>query len=109
MLYEDVYLPVDSQVVDEPVTKDFGIGILRRSGVDGWDIVGIVPRTVGVALTNTSFGSSSGETWGAGVGGNVVGLHVIIKREVSVLKNVSDEFLLEYVTRHLDDFMEVGV
>ena len=104
MLYEDIYLPVDSQIVDEAINKDFSIGSLRRMGFDGWDVVAVIPRTFGIALTNTSFGSSSGETWGAGVGGNVVGVYIVLKKEVSAQHNVSDEFLDEYVTRNLEDF-----
>ena len=30
MLYEDIYLPVDSQIVDEAINKDFSIGSLRK-------------------------------------------------------------------------------
>jgi hypothetical protein len=106
ILYETIYLPVDSQIVDEIPNKNFSIAALRRNGFYGWDIVAIIPRTFGIALTNTSFGSSSGETWGAGVGGNVVGVHVVIKKEVSAQSNVSDDFLQEYVIRNLDDFLE---
>lgn len=96
-------------MVDEPMNKDFSIGSLRVMGLEGWDVVAIIPRTIGIALTNTSFGSSSGETWGAGVGGNVAGVHVIIKKEVSAQNNVSDEYLKEYVVRNLDDLLPESV
>ncbi|MDQ1328359.1 MAG: hypothetical protein QG641_1644 [Candidatus Poribacteria bacterium] len=104
-LYESMYLPVDSKVVNETITEEFSIGSLRRLGFDGWDIVAVIPRTLGVALTNESYGSSSGTTWGAGLGGNVVGVHIVIKKELLSQSNISDDFLAEYFDRNLFDFV----
>ncbi len=104
ILYESVYLPVDSLIANEAMSEEFSISVLRQLGLDGWDVVAVIPRTIGVALTNTSFGSTSGETWGAGMGGNVAGVHLLLKREVSSQNNASDELLKWYSARNLDDF-----
>ena len=82
-LHESVYLPVDSVVTEQPLAQAFDVDPLRSLGWAGWRVVGVVPKTVGVGLTNTSFGASSGETWGAGLGGNVAGVHVLLELEVS--------------------------
>ena len=105
VLYESVYLPVDSKVADEIITENFSISSLRKLGFDGWDIVAVVPRTLGVALTNVSYGASAGRTWGAGLGGNVVGVHIVVKKEISSQNNVSDEEFWEYFDRNLTDFL----
>ncbi|MBC8274487.1 MAG: hypothetical protein H8E40_05905 [Chloroflexi bacterium] len=108
-LYEDIYLAVDSKVVDETVAQEFSIGSLRQLGLDGWDIVAVIPRTLGVALTNVSLGSSSGQTWGAGVGGNVVGVHIVVRKEVSTQsRDISADFLKDYIERNLFDFLTEG-
>ena len=103
-LYDNIYLPVDSKVVNETIAEEFSLGSLRILGLDGWDIIAVIPKTLGVALINESYGSSSGSTWGAGLGGNVVGVHIIIRKEFSLHSNVSDDFLLDYIERNLLDF-----
>jgi hypothetical protein len=104
-IYESIYLPVDSTVMKETITEEFSIGPLRRLGFEGWDIVAVIPKTLGVALTNSAWGSTSGDTWGAGLGGNVVGVHIVIKKELSVHSNISVGFLTEYVERNLFDLI----
>lgn len=103
-LYESVYIPVDSVVTDSPIASSFSIGALRNLGVDGWEIVGVVPRTIGVGLVNSSFGDTSGDTWGAGVGGNIAGVYVILKMDALAQKMIP-ESIEEYVRRNADDFM----
>jgi hypothetical protein len=102
ILFESVYLPVDSVLMQERVCDNFTLGALRRLGLDGWEIVAVAPRTLGLGLTNVSIGSSSGETWGAGIGGNIFGVHVILKLEVTK-ENCSDKLLFNYTFEHLDD------
>lgn len=89
-LYCSIHLPVNSVVLEQPVTRTFSIEPLFSLGLIGWDVVGIVPQTMGVALQNTSYGSSVGTTWGAGLGGNVIGVHVMLRKALS-LGNVNDE------------------
>jgi hypothetical protein len=104
-LYESVYLDVDSRVVDDLVCHGFSLGLLHKLGLEGWEIMSVVPRTVGIALTNHSYGASLGETWGAGVGGNVVGVHVLI-RLTATPTSCPDRMLFDYVLRHLDTLGE---
>ena len=103
-LYDTVYAPVDSIVNGDTLHDEFSIGLLRRLGLQGWEVVGIVPRTFGVGLTNRAVGSTFGETWGAGLGGNVMGGHIMIKMDVSK-QNLSDAFLSDYIMRYIDDFL----
>lgn len=99
-LYESVYLDVDSRVVDEVVCQGFSLGLLHKLGIEGWEVVSAIPRTVGIALTNRSYGSTAGESWGAGVGGNVVGVYAVV-RLAATTANCSDRMLFDYVLRHL--------
>lgn len=102
--YQSIYLPVDSTVVKEKTVSEFSVKALRPLGLNGWDIVGIVPKTLGLGLENSSFGSTMGTTWGAGVGGNVVGVYVLLKKEISATRNFSDEFLEEYISENISEF-----
>lgn len=105
--YETLYVPVDSVVTDTPLTEEFSIGLLRKLGLSGWEVVGIIPRTIGVALTNRLIGptpGSSPETWGAGLGGNVAGVHIVLKMKLST-KNASDEFMMNYIDKNIDAFL----
>ena len=36
-------------------------------------MVAAIPKTLGLGLSNSSFGSTFGTTWGGGMGGNVLG------------------------------------
>jgi hypothetical protein len=75
-LYESIYVPVDSEVNGEALAGEFDLLQIQTLGWQGWDVVGVVPRTAGVGLFNTSAGSKS---WGAGMGGNVAGVHVLLR------------------------------
>lgn len=98
-LYRSTYVPVDS-IVENETTGTFDIAELRVHGMSGWEVVGVLPRTIGVGLTNKSYGSTSGETWGAGLGGNVLGAYVLLRFPVtpdSLAQSTElvDEFLAE--------------
>jgi hypothetical protein len=75
-LYESIYVPVDSVVNDESLANDFDLLQIQTLGWQGWDVVGVVPRTVGVGLVNVGGGSKA---WGAGMGGNVAGVHILLR------------------------------
>ncbi len=87
-LFQRIYCPVDSRVHDEDLADGFYLEDMEELGADGWQIVGIVPRTIGVGLKNTSYGNTSGTTWGAGMGGNVAGVYVLLQLNVT-LANVN--------------------
>ncbi len=82
-LHESIYLPVDSVVAEQRLAQGFDINQLRSLGWEGWRIVGIIPKTVGISLKNTSFGLETGTIWGAGLGGNVAGAYVLLELEVN--------------------------
>jgi hypothetical protein len=97
-IYDSIYLPVDSFVNDDQIGT-FELSALQAAGLAGWKVLSVIPRTVGVALTNVSYGSNSGETWGAGLGGNVAGVHVLLCREVSNEKDSDlDDVAIEIAT-----------
>jgi hypothetical protein len=83
-LYDSIYIPVDSILFDEQMSQGFDISVVRNLGFSGWEVVQVIPRTIGVGLKNTSFGSTMGDTWGAGSGGNVAGVHLVIKKSISI-------------------------
>lgn len=104
--FESIYLPVDSKVVNDDMAEEFSLGALKQLGINGWKVVAVIPRTVGVALMNETYGSSAGRTWGAGVGGNVVGVHIVVGKEITANNTqISAEFLTEYIDRNLFDFI----
>jgi len=86
-LYSSVYLGVDSTFHDQGELADFDLAELQAKGLDGWQVIGVIPRTHGIALTNTSSGSTWGESWGAGIGGNVIGVYVLLAKAVSAFDN----------------------
>lgn len=104
-LYDSIYIPVDSIVNEEALNEDFSINLLRKAGLQGWEFVGSIPRTLGVGLTNRVLGTGdTAISWGAGLGGNVTGVHIILKMEMS-RQNLSDDFLMDYITRNIDSFL----
>lgn len=105
VLHRSEYLEVDSTVVNR-VPGHFDISPLRRLGLSGWRVIGVVPRTLGIALTNISAGSTYGETWGAGIGGNVVGVHVLLCLELR-MGSFSENMLLDYVLDNFDEIEDV--
>lgn len=80
-LYETVYIPVDSRIDDQDVSPAFDIDVLRELGLRGWEIVQVVPRTMGMSLINKDLvGGLS--TYGGGIGGTIIGVHIILRLEV---------------------------
>jgi len=79
-LYDSVFVPVDSQILDEEFASEFDVSILRKLGLLGWEIVQAVPRTKGIGLENIGTDTLFGSKWAGGVGGNVMGVHIIIKK-----------------------------
>ncbi len=85
-VYETIYVPVDS-VLNGTLMGGFDIEGLQTAGLVGWQVVSVIPRTSGIGLTNTSYGASSGETWGAGIGGSVIGVHVLLSRRIDSVED----------------------
>jgi len=80
--YKAVYVPIDSVINDDTI-NGFNISEVQQLGLAGWRVITVMPRTIGIGLTNMSVGSSVGETWGAGIGGNVAGVYVLLALEVT--------------------------
>lgn len=94
-LFQRIYCPVNSRVHDEDLADDFQLGAVEKLGAAGWQIVGIVPRTVGIGLKNRrfyffgiKFVEQIGAIWGGGIGGNVAGVYVLLQLNVT-LANVN--------------------
>ncbi len=83
-LYHSVYIKVNSILMDERLNEGFDMSALFEMGLAGWEAVGIIPRTIGVGLTNTSMGSAVGNTSGGGSGGNILGAHVLLRKRLSM-------------------------
>jgi hypothetical protein len=77
-LYRSLYVPVDSVVNDAQVADEFDVSTLQVLGLTGWQVIGVVPKTVGVGLSNSSIGTTFGTTWGGGLGGNVMGVYLLL-------------------------------
>ena len=62
-------------------------------------MVAAIPKTLGLGLSNSSFGSTFGTTWGGGMGGNVLGVYLLLSLTVTsaTLEDLRD-VLTEYFT-----------
>ena len=78
-IYDTVYIPVDSIIDKEQFVPSFDITILKKMGLNGWDIVSVVSRTTGM-------------------GGNVIGMHIILKKSVNPkIKDSLKQELISYI------------
>ncbi len=99
-LHKTEYINVDSELTG----GSFNFGAyddanVRLSGLEGWRVVGLVPRTFGTLLQNTS-GMNS--VWAGGTGGNISGAYVLMELEltpgnVEKLTSEIEEYLQETV------------
>ncbi|MCX5849142.1 MAG: hypothetical protein NTW65_06805 [Deltaproteobacteria bacterium] len=78
-IYDIAYIPVDSIIDKEQFVPSFDITILKKMGLNGWDIISVVPRTTGM-------------------GGNVIGVHVILKKSINPkIKDSLKQELVSYI------------
>jgi hypothetical protein len=107
--FDSLYVPVDSQLLDGEFANEFDVSTLRRLGLLGWDVVQAVPRTKGVGLENIGTDTLFGSKWAGGVGGNVMGVHVIIKKQISasdLITDDPDDEVGNFIRTHLEDFSD---
>jgi hypothetical protein len=106
-LYDSVYVPVDSQLLDNEFASEFDVTFLRRLGLLGWDVVQAVPKTKGIALENIGTNTMFGSVYGGGIGGNVMGVHIILKKTLTAsdLTDDPDDETGEFIRNHLADFL----
>ena len=85
MIYRYSYITVDSTVNNQSI-NDWNFYPLMKAGLDGWQILGVVPKTSGIGLTNSqTVGYSTSQVWGGGMGGNVSAVYILLGREVKSL------------------------
>ena len=104
-LYRSVYVAVDSIHDEQEIADEFDIEPVRMLGRMGWEAVSVVPRTLGTSLQNISIGASSGRTYGGGIGGTVVGVHVLLRYRIT-LANLSAAIGILAGSSGLDEFPE---
>ncbi len=102
-VYKYVYLQVDSVVTNDNIGT-WDMSALQSAGLAGWQVLSVIPRTIGIGLTNVSYGTSGGgETWGAGIGGNVAGAYVLLAKEIGSLDGVAGEEIIELAHQLIAD------
>jgi hypothetical protein len=85
MIYRYSYITVDS-TVNKMAINDWNFYPLMKAGLEGWQILGVVPKTSGIGLTNSqTSGYSTSQVWGGGMGGNVSAVYVLLGRELKSL------------------------
>jgi len=96
-IYNSFYVPVDSVLQNNEFASNFDITFLKKAGLLGWEVVGIIPRTIGIDLQNRVIGdfSNTAVSYGGGIGGNVAGVHILVKKELSfaMLETADDELI----------------
>jgi hypothetical protein len=106
-LYDSLFVPVDSILDEEHLANEFSVGKLRSLGLLGWDVVQAAPKTIGIGLKNMGTDTLFSEKWGGGIGGNVLGVHLIIQKALSasdITDDPTDE-IGEFIRNHLSDFL----
>ena len=79
--YKTIYIPVDSVHNNEFLAESFDISPLQKLGQSGWDIVAVVPKTYSQTFCNEMDAAfSKNLIYGAGCGGSIMGVHIILKR-----------------------------
>jgi hypothetical protein len=106
-LYDSVYVPVDSQLLNDEFASEFDVSFLRRLGLLGWDVVQAVPKTKGIALENIGTNTLFGSVYGGGIGGNVMGVHIILKKTLTASDLTDDpaDETGEFIRNHLEEFL----
>jgi len=100
-IYGSTVINVESSFGDNTVGSPPDFGTLQHLGIRGWELVGTVPSTFGQALTNINAGGAFGETWGAGVGGLVVGAYLILRLRITrQMLTTSRKMIIEALEPH---------
>lgn len=99
-LHDTVHMEVDSYISDRQLGQ-FSFNVVREMGFAGWDVVGIVPRTLGYELFNQY--DNGGTVYAGGLGGNILGVYILLRKELKgtpTQQQISDlnELLLRHIT-----------
>jgi len=105
-LCDSIFVPMNPILDENNLADEFNLSILRRLGLTGWDIVQAIPRTTGIGLKNEGTDALFGGKGGGGLGGNVMGVHIIIKKSLSARDLTDDpaDEVGEFIRSHLNDF-----
>ena len=99
-LHKTEYINVDSEITGGSFEfGEYDDSNVRLSGLEGWKVVGLVPRTFGTLLQNTT---GMNTVWAGGLGGIVSGAYVLMELEltptnVETLNLEIEEYLQETV------------
>jgi hypothetical protein len=96
-IHTTLYLSAEFTINDTVNGSPPDIHDLDLLGRDGWEIVGTVPQTLGMGLTNVY--KSGGQNWGGGIGGMVTGMYVIARLPVTEATLQTREEMLREVLR----------
>lgn len=79
--FKKIYIPVDSVHEGEKLVESFDISTLQNLGKSSWDIAAVVPRTISQKLFNERETTVSNNlAYTAACGGNIMGVHIILRR-----------------------------
>lgn len=78
-LYDIIVISTQSTRNDQRIGSPPDLTEVRQYGWAGWEAIATIPSTYGEGLKNTSYGAQSGTTWGAGIGGLVVGAYILMR------------------------------
>lgn len=96
-LHHSFYVTIDSQVEAGGGIRNFNPfdeSRVTKAGLDGWRVVGVAPRTNGSALQNYE---GFGKAWAGGIGGNVVGVYVMMEYELTQANLQDSISIVEHV------------
>ena len=102
-IYRSVLMATDYSFMSQVGGSRPDVLPLAELGWDGWEIVGIVPRTTGIALTNLAGGQSF---YGGGVGGLTDGAYLLMRLPVTEALLSSRREYLIMVLRSMHDGRE---
>jgi hypothetical protein len=80
-LYTQIYVESDGWTNGQPFGAVPDLLELSELGKDGWEIAAVIPRTMGIGLSNRL--AKGGSTWGGGLGGLVAGVHIVLQLAVT--------------------------
>lgn len=79
-IYATHHVGVQYSVFGKIGGTPFSASSLMELGWDGWELVGTVPATTGIPLTN---GPSGHKSYAGGIGGLVEGMHILLRFPVT--------------------------
>jgi hypothetical protein len=102
-MYSSIYLEVDSIADGDPLGT-FSIATLQAAGLQGWKVIATVPRTAGIGLANKeTSGFNTSTVWGGGMGGNVIGVYLILEKPIKSLSSPLGEWAQDLAQELIED------